>query len=211
MRLSRSSVPPIYALTDDAARLDSAELVMQLVACGIEWVQIREKNVADADLFRAVSSCVRAVPPHVRIFVNDRPDIALACGAHGVHVGDEDMPPAVVRTIAGDRPLLIGYSTHSVEDAVSAAADDAVDYVAIGPIFASKTKNVRAPVGVGAIAAIRSRIATPLVAIGGIDSTNIASVLHAGADSAAVIAALYDDQPLTENVQRLMEAASQWL
>lgn len=184
---------------------------MRLVACGIEWIQVREKNVSDSEFYRVVASCAASVPEHVRIFVNDRADIALAAHAHGVHVGDEDVPPALVRSIAGARPLLIGYSTHSVTDAVEADANPAIDYVAIGPIFSSKTKSVREPLGLTTVASLRERIAKPIVAIGGIDATNIASVLQAGADSVAVIAALYACRPLEENVARLMEAASPWL
>lgn len=211
MKLSRPDVPPIYALTDPASNLERVDLVMQLVACGIEWIQVREKNLSDADLYRVVASCASSVPAHVRIFVNDRADVALAAKAHGVHVGEDDVPPSAVRAAAGDRPLLIGYSTHSLGEAVDADANPAIDYVAIGPIFPSLTKNVREPLGVAAIADLRERITKPIVAIGGIDATNIGSVLHAGADCAAVIAALYGGGPLAENVKRLMEAASRWL
>jgi thiamine-phosphate diphosphorylase len=208
VRLTRSSVPKLYALTDrEAAGLSHPDIVAELVAAGVQWIQIREKALSDAEFFAQTERALMSLPATVRAFVNDRADIALALCADGVHSGAGDLSPASIRKIPGSEELLVGFSTHDVESAVSAAADADVDYVAIGPIFRSQTKNVRDAVGIEAIAAIRRRTDKPLIAIGGIDETNIRSVLDAGADSAAVIAALYRGRAVRANAERLLAAA----
>jgi thiamine-phosphate pyrophosphorylase len=179
-----------------------------MVTGGARWIQIREKETTAQDLARAALELVAALPAEVRLFVNDRTDVALAVGADGVHVGDSDLPPKLIRRIPGANDLIVGLSTHSVEDALFAADDDAVDYVAIGPIFESRTKGVRAPLGLRVIEEIRRGTEKPIVAIGGIDSANIGDVIRAGADSAAVIQAIFDGGDISGNVRRLLSAAS---
>jgi thiamine-phosphate diphosphorylase len=206
--LDRKILPPVYALTDAVAKMPLDQLVPALITAGIRWIQIREKNMPDDELYRSVRTAEECMTARAMLFVDDRADIALACDADGVHVGEHDLPPASVRDIAAGRPLFIGYSTHSVEEAIAAASDDAIDYVAIGPIFRSRTKNVRDPLGVGAIEQIRGRTGKPIVAIGGIDASNISFALRAGADSCAVIAALYEtEHSIVDNVHRLLDAA----
>jgi thiamine-phosphate pyrophosphorylase len=205
--LDRSSVPALYALTPDRPELELESLVASLVRGGARWVQVREKGRSDDLLFEALERLVDSIPRPVTLFVNDRVDLALASGAAGVHVGDRDLPPSVVRRVAGDRALTVGVSTHSIEEALEAAADDAVDYVAIGPIFASSTKEGREPFGPGIIERLRETISKPIIAIGGIDHRNIRSVIAAGADGAAVTAALYAGGTIEDNVKRLIDAA----
>lgn len=204
--LRRDELPPLYALTSRTSGLPMVDLVQRMVEGGARWIQYREKGLDDAARFAELEQVVAALPAFVRLFVNDRSDLAVACGADGVHVGDTDLPPGAVRRFAGP-DLAIGYSTHSVDEATKAAEDPAVDYVAIGPIFRSSTKDVRRPLGLDPLRDLRARIDKPIVAIGGIDHTNIASVLAAGADSAAVIAAIHATPAITENVARLLEAA----
>jgi thiamine-phosphate pyrophosphorylase len=206
MPLKRDEIPPLYALTWRTAGIPMVDLVRQMVEGGARWIQYREKDLDDAAQFAELGEIAAALPAFVRLFVNDRLDLAMAAGADGVHLGETDLPPAVARRVAG-ADLAIGYSAHSVDDAVAAAADPAIDYVAIGPVYRSSTKDVRAPLGLAPIRALRERIAKPIVAIGGIDHTNIAGVLAAGADSAAVIAAIHATGAVTDNVARLMEAA----
>lgn len=206
MRLSRSDVPPLYAITDQPLG-QLVGVVERLAAAGARWIQLRAKGADAGDLHEQARLLVEKLPPSVRLFVNDRADVAAASGTYGAHVGDRDLAPRVIRRVLSNERLVIGYSTHSIEDAVRAAEDDAVDYVAIGPIFRSSTKNVREPLGVEILRSLRSRIDKPLVAIGGIDASNIADVLSAGADSAAVIAALYGAPSIESNVQRLLAAA----
>lgn len=204
--LRRDEVPPLYALTARSSGLAMVELVQQMVEGGARWIQYREKDLDDAARYAELQEVVAALPAIVKLFVNDRLDLAIACGADGVHVGDEDLPPQVARKVAGPE-LLIGYSTHSVDDGAAAAANPAIDYVAIGPIYRSSTKDVRDPLGLGPIRELRRRIEKPIVAIGGIDPRNIADVLGAGADSAAVIGAIHATPAIADNVARLVEAA----
>ena len=204
MTLERSEVPPIYALT----RVNGcAADVEMLVRAGARWIQVRDKISPDAALYAELLRAREAAAGDVRLFVNDRVDLAIASGADGVHLGDSDLDPRHARLVAGARPLIIGYSTHDADEAISAAARPEVDYVAIGPVFSSPTKNVRAPLGLDVVRAVRNRVEKPIVAIGGIDSGNIADVLAAGADSAAVISALYSGGDVAENFATLLRSA----
>jgi thiamine-phosphate pyrophosphorylase len=129
----------------------------------------------------------------VQLIINDRVDLALAVGAHGVHLGQDDMPPDAARRLLGPNAI-IGYSTHNIEQAI-AAIKLPIDYLAIGPIFATTTKSDTAPVlGLEGSRAVREAIGRfPLVAIGGITHANAREVIQAGADSVAVISALLSD------------------
>ena len=129
----------------------------------------------------------------VKLIINDRVDIASAAHAHGVHLGQDDMPPEAARRLLGTKAI-IGYSTHTVEQAVSALTLP-IDYIAIGPIFPTSTKTDTSPVlGLDGLRTVRQAIGDfPLVAIGGITHANAADVIAAGADSVAVISALLSD------------------
>jgi thiamine-phosphate pyrophosphorylase len=210
VRLRRETLPRIYALTDrEAAARPHADIVGELVAAGIHWIQIREKSLSDAELFADVERAVMSLPAEVRLIVNDRLDIALAASADGVHLGDGDLPPAIARQVPGAADLIVGFSTHSVEEALAAADDEAVDYLAIGPIFRSPTKNVREPLGSDVIRRIRAATVKPIVAIGGIEAANIGQVLDAGADMAAVLSALYRGGSLRDGAEALVAAAGE--
>lgn len=208
MSLNRKEIPPLYALTPNVPTSDLGGCVERLVEGGARWIQIREKWCSDSELIRWVTPITRTAPETVSIFVNDRVDLAIGCGADGVHLGDRDLPPEVAAGVAGERELMVGMSTHSVEEAVQMSELVSVDYVALGPIFASPTKMVREPLGPGALERLREKINLPIVAIGGIDRSNIAEVLSAGADSAAVISALYESGRIEDNVRELIERAS---
>lgn len=203
MRLHRVDVPPLYAITSPLPGIGTIQLAQRLVAAGIRWIQVRQKSAGDLELLRALKEIQRALPRQCTLLVNDRVDLALASSAGGVHLGDGDLPPAEARSIAGEG-MIVGTSTHSLEQALQAANDPAVDYVAIGPIFQSPTKNVRSPLGTDVIRALRQRIEKPIVAIGGIDHSNLIEVLDAGADSAALISALYRNGQVEENVHELL-------
>ena len=129
----------------------------------------------------------------VTLIVNDRVDIALAANAHGVHLGQDDMPPDAARQLLGDEAI-IGYSTHDIEQATRALSLP-IDYLAIGPIFATSTKTDTSPVlGLDGLRAVRKAIgAVPLVAIGGISAANAREVIEAGADSVALISGVLSD------------------
>src|SRR6185369_5917689 len=143
-----------------------------------------------------------ALRPGVQLIINDRVDVALAVGAHGVHLGQDDMPPEAARQLLGP-DAIIGYSTHNIEQAI-AATKLPIDYLAIGPIFATTTKTDTAPVlGLEGLRVVRQMIGSfPLVAIGGITHANAREVIEAGADSIAVISALLSDPAHITGVTR---------
>ena len=134
--------------------------------------------------------------------VNDRVDIALACGADGVHLGQEDLPLAAARRIMGNK--LIGISTHSLEQAKEAERGGA-DYIGFGPIFGSVTKETGySPRGLTMLQEIRSAVRLPIVAIGGITEANVTKVWQVGADAAAMISDLIATKDIVEKVRRVL-------
>ena len=183
----------IYPITDrPLSGLSHAEQVQRLAAGGATLVQLREKHAPSGEFLREATDAVRAARGlGMTVLINDRVDIAMAVGADGVHLGQDDLPPAQARRLLGNAAI-IGFSTHNIDQAV-AAVHLPLDYIALGPIFATASKADAEPVvGLDGLRSVRARIGTfPLVAIGGINQENVADVFAAGADSAAVIAALY--------------------
>ncbi len=178
-----------YPVTDSGspAGLGHLELVQLLLAAGVRFLQIREKRLPDGDFFRVLLEiadlCNRAGAAFV---VNDRVDLALACGAAGVHLGQTDLPVGHARRLLGPRAV-IGVSTHS-EEQLRLALKWPVDYIAVGPIFATSTKKSEyRPLGLDFVRTARGLTDLPLVAIGGIGLENAEAVWAAGADSVAVI------------------------
>lgn len=185
-------LPKLYPITDTKiSGLSHAEQVEQFITGGAKLIQLREKHAAPQDFFRdAVKAISIARKHHVKILINDRVDIALAARADGVHLGQNDLPPAEARKILGENAI-IGFSTHNQAQAIS-ALELPVDYIAIGPIFATSTKeNPDAVLGLENLQVIRQAIGKfPLVAIGGISKESARFVLEAGANSVALISAL---------------------
>lgn len=181
-------------------------MTRRLLDAGVRLIQIREKDLSSRQLYDETLACVDlARRAGARIVVNDRVDIALAADASGVHVGQSDLDPAAVRGICGDR-LLIGWSAHSVADA-EAGNDLPADYVAIGPVFETSTKDDPRPVvGLDVVRKARSVVQKPLVAIGGITLSNFESVLEAGADSVAVISALWTSGDIHSTVRSFLRS-----
>jgi thiamine-phosphate pyrophosphorylase len=143
----------------------------------------------------------------VRIIINDRVDVALAIGAHGVHLGQDDLPPEAARELLG-APAIVGYSTHNVDQALEAVKLP-IDYLAIGPIFPTTSKPDTFPViGLKGLRAVRRAIGDfPLVAIGGITHANARDAIEAGADSVALISALLaDTNRITETTRSLIQS-----
>jgi len=182
-------LPRIYPITDTRiSRLSHAEQVEKLIGGGARLIQLREKYGAARDFFDDAAKALETARKHgVIIIINDRVDIALALGADGVHLGQDDLPPAEARKILGTSAI-IGFSTHNLRQALK-AVELPVDYIAAGPVFPTKTKeNPESVVGFDAIKNIRKEIGDfPLVAIGGITSADVFDVIESGADSVAVI------------------------
>jgi thiamine-phosphate pyrophosphorylase len=186
------TLPRVYALTDvQLSGLSHAEQVDLFIRGGASLVQLREKQMPALEFYEQARGAVAiARQQGVTVIINDRVDVALAVGAHGVHLGQDDLPPEAVRELLGPEAI-IGYSTHTVEQAREALTLP-ISYLAIGPIFQTTTKTDTSPVlGLDALRAVRRAIGSlPLVAIGGITYANAREAIEAGADSVAVISAL---------------------
>lgn len=161
---------------------------------GAQVIQLREKQKEAREFFEEAEAALRIARARgVRLIINDRADIARVLGADGVHLGQDDLPPEAARSLLGERAI-IGFSTHNVEQAI-AASRLPVDYLAIGPIFATSSKeNPNPVVGLDGLRRVRAALPSmPLVAIGGITPQNAPETLAAGANSLAVIGALLTD------------------
>ena len=201
--------PKLYPITDvQISGLSHAEQVVRLSEGGATLIQLREKNLAPDEFQRqAADALLEARKREVRIIINDRVDLALALKADGVHLGQDDLPPEAARAILGDQKI-IGFSTHSLGQA-RYAAKLPVDYLAMGPVFATSSKAHPDPlVGLAILEQVRKVIGDiPLVAIGGITKENAHEVLAAGADAVAIISALLADPPeISRNTAQLLKS-----
>jgi thiamine-phosphate pyrophosphorylase len=186
--------PPLYPILDASSDLPAGSLLSfadKLTAAGVELMQLRAKLLSPRQ-FEEISRMLvahLASRANVRIIVNDRPDIASIVAAGGVHVGQEDLPVADARKICG-APQWVGVSTHNISQ-LQAANLTSADYIAVGPIFPTATKQNPDPVvGLDFLRAARKLTRKPLVGIGGITVQSAGDVFRAGADSVAVISDL---------------------
>lgn len=201
------TLPKLYPITDTLiSGLSHAEQVELIADGGASLIQLREKRATPREFYQAaLEAMLIARRVGVQIIVNDRVDIAIAVKADGVHLGQNDLPPDRARSLLGETRI-IGFSTHSVEQAL--AADLApVDYVAIGPIFQTFAKDRPDPiVGLETVAEVKRRISKPLVAIGGITLQTASSVIEAGADCVAVISDLLSAGDIPDRTRRFVSA-----
>jgi thiamine-phosphate pyrophosphorylase len=173
-------------MVDTAGGQDPVALARILLETGARILQLRLKDVGSRDFLAAARAIVALCRVHGAILiVNDRADIAKLAGADGVHVGQDDLPLADARAIVG-ADAIVGISTHSVEQARSAAAGGA-DYIGFGAIYSGGLKQVANAQGLGRLRAVRAAVSLPIVAIGGITEATMPEVLAAGADAAAII------------------------
>lgn len=174
--------------------------VREAIRGGTDIIQLRSKTMADGELLDAAKK-LRELTLETRtlFFINDRPDIALAVEADGVHIGQADFPVDALRKLCrrSGQALLIGKSTHSLEQA-RLAQSEGVDYIGVGPIYPTPTKPGRANVGLELIHQVKPVIQIPFVVIGGIDLTNIHHVLEAGATRIACVRALFQSEDTYE-------------
>ena len=182
----------LYAILDPAqTRGRPVQSVLDgLLAAGVKLIQYRDKNASSRELFERSSQLVPAVRSAHGIFiVNDRADVSLAVDAAGVHLGQDDLPAELARLVLKPEKI-IGCSTHNLEQ-VRAAELTSADYIAFGPIFATRSKDQPDPlVGLDGLRQARAATRKPLVAIGGITAETAPAVIEAGADSVAVISDL---------------------
>lgn len=182
----------LYLVTDqDSLREHTlTDVVQAAVQGGVTCVQLREKHSSSRDFFAQATTLMGLLGPlGIPLIINDRVDIALACGAQGVHLGQSDLPVASARNLLPP-DVFIGWSVETAHD-VALAHDLPVDYLGVSPVFATPTKtDTSTPWGLDGLRQVRGLTQLPLVAIGGIHANNAAEVLAAGADSLAVVSAI---------------------
>lgn len=194
----------LYVITESGISKgrSNEEIVREAIAGGAEIIQLREKqwdkNKINEEAIKLLKICIEN---NVLFILNDYVDIALEIGADGVHLGQSDMSIAEAREICGDN-LIIGLSTHSIEQAIKADKED-IDYITIGPIFKTRAKDYT--VGTNIINQIIKKINKPLIAIGGINKNNINEVLEQGIKSVAVISAVVSSDDVREAARELVE------
>lgn len=182
----------IYLVTDSALSKGRplTEVVKAAVEGGVSCVQLREKTMSTRDFLDLALAVKHVLQPYnVPLIINDRIDVALACGAEGVHLGQSDLPVAHARQLLPPH-VFIGWSVESMAD-VERALNLPVDYLGVSPVFATPTKtDTQAPWGLDGLRRVRQMTTLPLVAIGGINAGNALPVLQAGAEGLAVVSAI---------------------
>jgi thiamine-phosphate pyrophosphorylase len=201
----------LYAVTD--VRAEDAGILKKIDAAyagGADIIQLRAKGVSDRYLYETALKIRRIANRRRKLFfVNDRPDLALAVNADGVHLGQNDLPVDFVRALCrkfGKR-IFIGKSTHSIAQA-RLAVNEKVDYIGVGPVFKTPTKPDYKPAGLKFVSEAAREIKVPFVCIGGIDHSNLEQVLSAGAKRIAVVRAIFSSRRPYEAARKLREKIS---
>jgi len=201
----------IYLVTDRSLCRNRtlSDIVMQALQGGVAYVQLREKDISTRLFVEEANAIKKILKPHnVPLIINDRIDVALACGAEGVHIGQDDMPYAIARKLMGIKAI-IGLSVETWADVEESQRLD-VDYIGVSPIFPTPTKtDTKGAWGLEGLAKIKAFSRHPLVAIGGINQANAADVIAAGADCIAVVSAICaatDPVAATRNLKNIIDA-----
>jgi thiamine-phosphate pyrophosphorylase len=184
---------------------DPEPLLAAALRGGVDIVQLREKSLPRREIELAAQTFRRLCDNHSALFiVNDDPDLARSCDADGVHVGQDDTAIAEARALLGP-DAIIGLSTHS-EEQIAASAEAPVDYVSVGPIWETPTKQGRPAVGLELISHAAANVSHPFFAIGGIDASNVSAVIEAGARRLCVVRAIRDAENPTAAAEGLRAA-----
>jgi thiamine-phosphate pyrophosphorylase len=198
-------LPPLYAIFDpEQTGGRAADMVLyELLEGGVTLLQLRVKSTAPRDFLElARQTRAATLARGCQLIVNDRIDIALACDADGVHLGQDDLPLAAGRKLMGRK--IVGISTHDIEQAQEAERNGA-DYIGFGPMFGTATKDTGYGArGVDMLRQIRATVKLPIVAIGGITEQNIRQVWHAGANSAAIISDILKAEDIPSKVRQIL-------
>ncbi|MCW8858693.1 MAG: thiamine phosphate synthase [Deltaproteobacteria bacterium] len=197
----------LHLVTDRGLTLGRSliDIIRAAAGGGISAVQLREKECSTREFIELGHSIMKELRPlHIPLIINDRVDIALALGAHGVHLGQSDMPYLMARELLGPQAI-IGLSVETLEQARDAERLD-VDYLGLSPVFTTATKaDLAPPLGLDGISRIRAESRHRLVAIGGISHENAAEVIMAGADGLAVVSAICSAADPQQASQLLVE------
>ena len=203
--------PRLYLVAPARIKVgDLADVMPELAAAGVDLVQLREKELEAADILRLgeplLAACRAAGVPLV---VNDRPDVALALGADGVHLGQGDLPANFARRILGEE-VIVGRSTHAHEEIdAEIASPVALDYIAVGPVERTPTKPGRSGTGLDLVRYAAQRVDLPWFVTGGISQETLPGVLEAGARRVVVVRAIAEaDDPVAAaaGLRRLLDA-----
>lgn len=198
----------LYVIVDCAVvgRHDPAEVAVAAIRGGADVIQLRDKTASTRQLLehaRRLLAVTRA--GGVPLLINDRVDVAVAVGADGAHVGQDDLPVWAARQLLGPNRIL-GKSTHSLEQALE-AEQEGVDYLALGPVYPTPTKPDYPAVGLSLLSRVKACVTKPLVAIGGIEAGSVPDVVAAGAECVAVVRAVCaaaDPQSTAQHLKRLL-------
>ncbi|NMB78132.1 MAG: thiamine phosphate synthase [Methanomicrobiales archaeon] len=197
----------LYVITDEtlAGGIPHAEIARRAVRGGADAIQLRDKHMESRDLVQVGREILAHTRPAGALFlVNDRLDVALACGADGIHLGQDDIRPDVARQLSPPG-FIIGVSAGSIEEAREAERAGA-DYVVLSPVFSTGSKADAGPgLGLAELARMKKAVRIPVLAIGGIGPSNVTDVIRAGADGVAVISAVVSAPDITE-ASRTMKA-----
>jgi thiamine-phosphate pyrophosphorylase len=196
----------LVADSEAAGNRNLISIIREAVDAGVTLVQLRGKNLEiRAFLNLAVQASEFLKSRNIPLIINDRIDVALACEADGVHLGQEDLPLPIARKIMR-KERLIGISVNTIKEAEEAEAEGA-DYIGVGPIFYTSSKeDLRSILGFEGLKAIRNKVKISILAIGGINARNAGDVIVSGADGIAVISAIVDAKNITEATRNLLEA-----
>jgi thiamine-phosphate pyrophosphorylase len=195
----------LYLCTDQVLSLGRpiTEAVEAALAGGVTMVQLREKEVSSREFYEIALKIKAITQKHgIPLVINDRPDIALAVGAEGIHIGQSDLPLPVVRKLAG-KALFIGVSAGTVEEALAAQREGA-DYLGVGAVYPTGSKaDAGDAIGLAGLLAVRQAVSIPVVGIGGIGPRNAGEVRKTGAAGIAVISAILSQPDITEAARAL--------
>jgi len=198
----------LYAIIDSTyiAPESFARAARDIVKGGCGIIQVRAKGLPIEDIMPALLAAREAVASHEALFiVNDSPSAALACGAHGLHIGQDDCTPEEARRVLG-AGAVIGVSTHSIEEALK-AEEQGADYISFGPIFPTRTKkDAAAPKGLASLTEVANAVAIPVVAIGGITALTAREVLSCGASATAIISDILLSGDIAGRVSAIISA-----
>jgi len=200
-------------LVSDRQRAGGADAMVDRVAwaarAGVHLVQVRERDLEGAALTTLVTRCLEAVRgTRTRVIVNDRVDVALAAGAHGVHLRADSVPAARVRAMTPPG-FLVGRSVHSIDEAVQAATAGGLDYLIFGTVYVSASKPGGAVAGPSALAAVVAAVSVPVLAVGGVTPDNLHELAATGASGFAAIG-MFVATPETAIMQAAARAAAAW-
>lgn len=197
----------LYVITGDHGdELETARIVEAALDGGATVIQLRKKSMPMREQYRlALALRTLTLAHEALLIINDHADLAIAADADGVHLGQGDLPPDAVRALPGFEGRLIGRSTHSLAQA-QIAIHEGADYIAVGPVYPTPTKEGRPAVGTALVSRVAAAVDRPFLAVGGIDLNNAPAVVDAGARAIAVVRAVYDAPDPAEAARRLHEA-----